>query len=280
MFCLPFIGYLFLSIFRKFLSYESCCLMKKWLLIIYFIPAVADTYGQRVEGGIFTYKKTVLRYKTIYPENFNPGQRYPVFLFLHGAGERGYDNEAQMTHVRQWFIKDAKNIFPGFVVVPQCPEKGFWSHRNSEHSYPPGPWIFDYTARKSPELNAALALLDKVIKKNGDTKSIYVGGLSMGGMGTFEAVYREPGRFAAAIAICGGGDGVHYDKRVTKTAFWVFHGATDPVVDVKYSQDMVAKLKELGADIKYTEYPGVNHSSWDKAFEEPDLLNWMLSKHR
>ena len=99
----------------------------------------------------------------------------------------------------------------------------------------------------------------------------------MGGMGTFESVYRYPGMYAAALPICGGGDVNHYDKRVTKTAFWVFHGGADAVVNVKLSQEMVAKLKSLKAEVKYTEYPGVNHNSWDNAFAEKDYLSWMLA---
>ena len=99
----------------------------------------------------------------------------------------------------------------------------------------------------------------------------------MGGMGTFESVYRYPGMYAAAAPICGGGDVNRYDKRITKTAFWVFHGAADAVVNVKLSQEMVDKLKILKASVKYSEYPGVNHNSWDNAFAEADYLSWMFS---
>jgi predicted peptidase len=101
----------------------------------------------------------------------------------------------------------------------------------------------------------------------------------MGGMGTFESVYRHPDMYAAALPICGGGDVNHYDKRVSKTAFWVFHGAADAVVNVKLSQEMVEKLKALKTEVKYSEYPGVNHNSWDNAFAEPEYLSWML-KHK
>lgn len=253
--------------------------MKKWACL-YLLFLAVTTNAQKIEGGIFNYKDFTLPYQIIYPENFNPTLRYPVFLFLHGAGERGSDNEKQMIHARKFFIKNHKNVFPGIVVVPQCPETGFWSHKSPNLSNRPIPWTFDYSNKESPEVRAAVLLLKTVNKKNGDTKHIYVGGLSMGGMGTFEAVYRHPKLFAAAIPICGGGDPVHYDKRVTQTAFWIFHGAADDVVNVKYSQEMVSKLKELGADIKYTEYPDVNHNSWDMAFAEPEILNWLLSKHK
>jgi predicted peptidase len=99
----------------------------------------------------------------------------------------------------------------------------------------------------------------------------------MGGMGTFESVYRYPELYAAALPICGGGDAGRYDKRLNKTAFWIFHGAADAVVDVKLSQEMTAKLKSLKVETKYTEYPGVNHNSWDNAFAEPTYLTWMFA---
>ena len=111
-----------------------------------------------------------------------------------------------------------------------------------------------------------------------DRSRVYITGLSMGGMGAFEAVYRYPDLFAAALPICGGGDLRAYDRRVRKTAFWVFHGTDDAVVDVALSRDMHAKLKALKVKTKYTEYPGVNHNSWDNAFAEPGFLEWMFSQ--
>ena len=113
-----------------------------------------------------------------------------------------------------------------------------------------------------------------------DKSRVYITGLSMGGMGTFESVYRYPELYAAALPICGGGDATNYDKRVKKTAFWIFHGTDDAVVDVKLSREMLAKLKSLKVENKYSEYPGVNHNSWDNAFAEPDYLTWMLAHKR
>ena len=102
----------------------------------------------------------------------------------------------------------------------------------------------------------------------------------MGGMGTFESVYRYPQLYAAALPICGGGETDAYDKRVKKTAFWIFHGADDAVVDVNLSRQMGNKLKSLKVKNKYTEYPGVNHNSWDKAFSDPAFLEWMFQHRR
>jgi predicted peptidase len=130
-------------------------------------------------------------------------------------------------------------------------------------------------------LVAANELVKKIANEEAVDKSrIYITGLSMGGMGTFESVYRYPDLYAAALPICGGADTEAYDKRVRKTAFWVFHGADDAVVDVKLSRDMVAKLKSLKAKHKYTEYPGVNHNSWDNAFADPEYLKWMFEQRK
>ncbi len=102
----------------------------------------------------------------------------------------------------------------------------------------------------------------------------------MGGMGTFESVYRYPTLYAAALPICGGGNSDLYDARVKQIPFWIFHGAVDAVVSPKLSQEMVERLKVLKAKVKYSEYPGVNHNSWDNAFAEPDYLKWMFEQKK
>ena len=137
---------------------------------------------------------------------------------------------------------------------------------------------FDYTVEPNWPLAAANELVKKISKEEVVDKSrVYISGLSMGGMGTFESVYRYPELYAAALPICGGGDVNHYDKRVAKVPFWVFHGAVDAVVNPQLSRDMVEKLKSLKAEVKYSEYPDVNHDSWKNAFAEPEYLSWMLS---
>ena len=221
----------------------------------------------------------VLPYRILYPENYDKNKKYPLLLLLHGAGERGKDNEKQLVHGSKLFItaENRKN-FPAIVVFPQCPEESFWAVTKIDRTTTPFKIEFDYAAEPNWPLAAANALVKKLSNEEGVDKSrIYISGLSMGGMGTFESVYRNPDLYAAALPICGGGDVNHYDKRVGKTAFWVFHGAADAVVNVKLSQEMVEKLKSLKAEVKYSEYPGVNHNSWDNAFAEKDYLNWMLS---
>ena len=220
----------------------------------------------------------VLPYRILYPENYDKNKKYPLLLLLHGAGERGKDNEKQLTHGSKLFItaENRKN-FPAIVVFPQCPEESFWAVTKIDRTTTPFKIEFDYTAEPNWPLAAANALVKKLSNEEGVDKSrVYISGLSMGGMGTFESVYRYPDLYAAALPICGGGDVSHYDKRVAKVPFWVFHGAVDAVVNPQLSRDMVEKLKSLKAEVKYTEYPGVNHNSWENAFAEPEYLSWML----
>ena len=226
----------------------------------------------------FVFNGNKLPYRILYPVNFDKTKKYPLLLFLHGAGERGKDNEKQLMHGSKLFITDEnRKNFPAIIIFPQCPEESFWAAAKIDRSVQPYKIDFDYNAQPTWPLAAANELVKKTINEGSVDKSkVYITGLSMGGMGTFESVYRNPDMYAAALPICGGGDVKNYDKRVTKTAFWVFHGAADAIVNVKLSQQMVDKLKALKAEVKYSEYPGVNHNSWDNAFAEKDYLNWML----
>ena len=226
---------------------------------------------------VFAEGKT-LPYRILYPANYDKTKKYPLLLFLHGAGERGKDNEKQLAWGSKLFITDEnRKNFPAIVVFPQCPEESFWAVTKIDRSTTPLKIEFDYTAEPNWPLAAANELVKKISKEESVDKSrIYISGLSMGGMGTFESVYRYPDIYAAALPICGGGDVNHYDKRVAKVPFWVFHGAADAVVNVKLSQEMVEKLKSLKAEVRYSEYPGVNHDSWKNAFAEPDYLSWIL----
>jgi len=220
----------------------------------------------------------VLPYRILYPENYDKNKKYTLLLLLHGAGERGKDNEKQLTWGSKLFItaENRKN-FPAIVVFPQCPEESFWAVMKTDQTKQPAVRTFDYTAEPNWPLVAANELVKKISKEEGVDKSrIYISGLSMGGMGTFESVYRYPDLYAAALPICGGGDVNHYDKKVAKVPFWIFHGAVDAVVNPQLSRDMVEKLQSLKAEVKYSEYPGVNHDSWKNAFAEPEYLSWML----
>ena len=247
------------------------------LLTTKIVDHALDVYEKKE----YVHNGNTLPYRILYPENYDKKKKYPLLLVLHGAGERGNDNEKHLVHGSKLFIKEEnRKNFPAIVVFPQCPEESFWAAAKIDRTAQPFKIEFDYSAQPNWPLVAANELVKKLMNEEAVDKSkLYITGLSMGGMGTFESVYRNPGLYAAALPICGGGDVKNYDKRVAKTAFWVFHGAADAIVDAKLSQEMVEKLKTLKAEVKYTEYPGVNHNSWDNAFAEPAYLSWML-QHR
>jgi predicted peptidase len=261
--------------------------MRHFFLFIGFIvlavtSAVAqDTTAFKKENYVST-SGLELPYRILFPENYNKTKKYPLILFLHGAGERGNDNRSQLTHGSKFFIDSAnRNAYPAIVIFPQCPAEGYWSSVDLKRNTSPFTLQFDYTKPIAPPLQAAIELVQKMIATEGIDKSrVYITGLSMGGMGTFEAVYRYPDLFAAAVPICGGADVKAYDKRVSKIPFRVFHGEQDAVVDVKHSREIVKKLMVLNTTVEYIEYPEVNHNSWDNAFAEPDFLSWMFSKKR
>lgn len=261
--------------------------MKK--LILFFVLISATVFGQQtIDKSLFEKKEfkgadgQSLLYRILYPEGYDKTKKYPLILFLHGAGERGDDNELQLTHGIGLFLNpDNRSKFPAIVIFPQCPKENSWNSMVADRTKTPVEMSFDNTREPKGPLVMSIALVNQMINEGcADPKRIYVMGLSMGGMGTFEAVYRNPKLFAAAVPICGGGDVNHYNKSVKKVAFWVFHGDQDKSVNVKYSREMVDKLKSLKAEVKYTEYPGIGHNSWDNAFAEADLLPWMFSHRR
>lgn len=223
-----------------------------------------------------------LPYRILYPKNYDNHKKYPVLLFLHGAGERGNNNESQLVHGSKLFMDAAnRKQYPAIVIFPQCTTEGYWSSVSIDRTKSPLALEFDYSRPITPDLQAAIELLQNVIATEGvDKARVYIAGLSMGGMGTFEAVYRFPDLFAAAVPICGGADVNAYDKRVSKIPFRVYHGAKDAVVDVRHSQTIVEKLKILNTPVEYIEYPDVNHNSWDNAFAEPDFLSWIFARKK
>lgn len=217
-----------------------------------------------------------LPFRILYPSNFNPNIKYPLVLFLHGAGERGNDNLAQLTHGSQLFL-DSIERYPAIVIFPQCKSDQYWASVDVTRASGKNEFIFKDSQRPTEELQKVIALLQKMQQTSYvDNARLYVGGLSMGGMGTWELLWRLPNTFASAIPICGGGL-VSNASKIGSTKIWAFHGDQDQVVDVKYTQDMINALKDLGKMPKFTIYEGVNHNSWTPAFAERQLLNWLFS---
>jgi predicted peptidase len=220
---------------------------------------------------------TTYRYKVFIPAKWTVKKKWPVILFLHGAAERGDDNVAQTRVGIGPALDRLKDTFQAVVVLPQCPRGRWWSEQEMQ--------------------GRALKALDQAMKEfNGDGSREYLTGLSMGGYGSWAVAVNNPKRFAALAVICGGiraparagrlpnpldvGDDPYRSaaEKIGKRPIWLFHGDTDPAVPVTESRKMVEAFKTLGVRVRYTEYEGVAHNSWDKAYADPEIFRWMLAQ--
>ncbi len=228
-----------------------------------------DIAEQRFELGVYEDELGgTLRYRLAKPAK--PDSPMPLLLFLHGAGERGSDNQRQLFWGKDVLLK-AVDEYNCIVVVPQCPDGAKWSIADWEKEE------LAFADMPSNPMRMTQELIDSLIETHDiDTDRLYIMGLSMGGYGTWDAICRWPDRFAAAVPICGGGDPAVADR--IRTPVWVFHGDADTVVPPERSRVMVDALREAGSEPTYTEYPDVGHNSWSPAFADPDLLPWITSK--
>lgn len=252
-----------------------------WILFLIFtLPGWGqELYEQRAFNATNGH---TLNYRILLPEDYNQDKKYPLVLFLHGAGERGNDNEKQLIHGSSMFLDPVfRNQHKAMVIFPQCPENSYWASMSIDRTAYPIKTDFIYPAQMTPPLESALDLVQHLVRdKHVDPKRLYIMGLSMGAMGTLEALYRRPKLFAAAIPICGGGNVDLAKKYARKLPLWLFHGDADAVVPVDFSRALYQRLTSLKATVRYTEYPGVNHNSWDKAFAEPELLSWLFNQQK
>jgi predicted peptidase len=216
-------------------------------------PATQVQQEKHFEAKISVTAK--LDYLLFLPQSYEGSkQRWPLMLFLHGAGESGTNLAKVKTHGPPKVV-ESKPDFPFILVSPQSPGRG-WN---------------------SDTLNA---LLNDIIRKyRVDKHRIYLTGLSMGGFGTWSLAAEHPERFAAIVPICGGGNPAEARKLVG-LPIWVFHGAKDPTVPVQRSREMVEAIKAAGGNVKFTEYPEAKHDCWTETYDNPELYEWLLAQRR
>lgn len=211
-------------------------------------------------------KNVEANYLLFLPEGYKEKgqQKFPLMIFLHGAGERGTNLSKVGQHGPPKVVKTKKD-FPFVLISPQCASGNWWTEE------------------------LVMGLLDEAIGKyNVDTNRVYLTGLSMGGYGTWMAGIRHPERFAAIAPICGGGEriavllaGRTKAAALKSLGVWAFHGGKDNVVPLEESERMVDALKKAGCtDVKLTVYPEAGHDSWTQAYNDPALWEWFLQHSR
>lgn len=231
--------------------------------------------AQEYQARTFTDAGQSLPYRLLVPPGYDKSRKYPLLLFFHGAGERGSDNELQLKYPPNEIFKtaDFQKAHPCFILVPQCPANARWVEMDWGATSGVRP------AQPSGPMELALKTLDAVEGEfNIDRDRVYVAGHSMGGYATWDCVTRYPGRFAAAIALCGGGDPSTVTAEVARVPIWAFHSTDDNIVPVVRTQQMVEALKKAGGSPKYTEYHDAGHLIWSRAFHEPGLFDWLFAQ--
>ncbi len=240
----------------------GCCALVAWLGGMNVLPQNARAEdgktrqtAEKAEVKTASGNATV-NYLLYLPKDYEQEKtkRYPLVLFLHGAGERGSELQKVGKHGPPK-LAETKD-FPCIIASPQCPANERW------------------------DAAALSQLLDQLESKlRVDKDRIYVTGLSMGGAGAWTLIAAEPQRFAAAAPICGVG-AVSSAGSIKHLPIWVFHGTDDKAVPYSASESMVAALKAAGSQVKFTTYPGVGHDSWTATYDNPEFWTWLLAQQK
>lgn len=250
------------------------------LPVLFFCVNMQSAFSQsssKFSVNKYTNEKgDTLLYRQLFPDS-DTLRRYPLVIFLHGSGERGNDNEAQLKWGVANFATDQNMILhPAFVIAPQCPSNMSWANftrdRNSTQ--------INMQPTPTKPMQLVIELIDRLKKTlRVDTTRIYITGLSMGGYGTYDAIERYPDLFAAAVPVCGGGD-VSKMAPIAHLPIWIFHGAEDPAVNPVFSLDMLQALTKAGAHPGFTQYPEVGHFSWLHAYSDQMMMEWLFRQHK
>jgi predicted peptidase len=236
-----------------------------------------ETKFDAFEFKVFKENNHSLPYRFYSPVGVVKRKKYPLVIFFHGAGEKGFDNRSQFQRFDPvpFWLK-----YPCFVLAPECPARTKETS-NAESVWVDTPFGADsHKMKKDPTwpMQLAISLIRQVMSdKKIDRDRIYVTGLSMGGFATWEILQRNSGWFAAAIPVCGGGD-PGYASMLTRVSLWVFHGGNDRTVPVRRSQEMVEAVKSAGGNVRYTEYPGVDHDAWSPTYKNPEVWDWLFKQ--
>ena len=256
-------------------SIQLASLLFVFLFCIHLQPANAQPSRFSVEKYV-NEKKDTLFYRQLFPDANNM-RKYPLVIFLHGSGERGKDNDAQLKWGVLNFATDENMMkHPALVIAPQCPENMGWSNFSREKTSS----LTKLQPTPAKPMELLIGLIHQLIKTMPvDTNRIYITGLSMGGFGTYDAIERYPNLFAAAVPVCGGGD-TSRAPLIAKIPIWIFQGSEDPAVSPMYALDMLQALTKAGAHPGFTQYPESGHFSWLGAYSDVLMMEWLFRQHK
>jgi predicted peptidase len=255
-----------------------------FFMILMFTMAARYSYAAEMPKPVNNFEAYVfhdsqggtLPYRLLKPmtENTVKLTKYPLVLYLHGTGERGSDNIKQLKYTDIFGKSAFRQKYPSFVVIPQCPARENWVEKES----------YSGTIRQSPKpakpLWQTIELLRELQNQFPiDPDRIYVIGISSGGSGVWDLVARYPHMFAAASPICGSGDDQKADLMIN-TPIWAFHGGRDILVNPNTTRKMIKAIQKAGGHPKYTEYPNMFHTVWNKTFHDPQFFQWLFEQKR
>lgn len=237
------------------------------------IPAMIGEYTPMVYSE--QCKNETINYQILFPKDFNNSKKYPLIVFLHGSGERGNDNKKQLFHGATE-LRNAANLYGAIVVIPQCPESDYWSNVSRNESNGKTEFVFE-KQKPTHIMEQLLHLIASLCKERYvDKNRLSIAGLSMGGMGTYEVLWRKPGLFKRAAVICGAGDTSKATLIAQTHEIKIYHGDNDDVVNDRHSREMVEALNAVHANVVMTIYPGVNHNSWDITFAKSSFTKFLF----
>jgi predicted peptidase len=255
----------------------SCCCLSVaaiWPLRLQAAQAHADaTSASPFLWRVYTNASgQKLPYRLLLPVGYDPKQSYPVILYLHGAAARGNDNAEPLKWGPELLLDPSlRERHRFFLVVPQCPKDAGWVEWS---------WSAVAGAKENASLASALELVATALPKefNIDPHRRYLTGVSMGGHAVWIEMVRHPGFFAAAIPVCSGGSARMVTTQAARFPVWAFHSDDDHLVPVQQARDLVAAWRAHGGVAKYTEYTGLRHSSWKKAYVDSDMFDWLFAQ--
>jgi predicted peptidase len=249
--------------------------MAHLLMIALLLVTPAQSLPKETSGFLpktFTSRSgQQMPYRIFVPHGYDSRKKYPLVLWLHGGGGRGTDNLRQISGGNTagagvWTKPENQEKYPSIVVAPQCPENEMWTTVD--------------LAKPTRQLELVLELIASIQKTYSiDERRLYVAGQSMGGLGTWGLISEHPQMFAAAIPVCGGGN-EQLAPKLVHVPIWAFHGEKDQAISVERSRRMIAAIRKAGGTPRYSEYKDVGHNSWERAFSEPDLLEWVFAQRR